>query len=96
MWLVLIVQVSWSYKNFPEYWVLYDKKYANHNWFIFRDCIQGVGYSVLKKAYEILDKIDEDEVEVSIKPTFNDIHIFNLFSLVHSLILVLLDNKKGP
>ena len=31
---------------------------------IFRDCIQGVGYSVLKKAYEILDKIDEDEVEV--------------------------------
>ena len=55
-----------------------------------------MGYSVLKKAYEILDKIDEDEVEVSIKPTFNDIHIFNLFSLVHSLILVLLDNKKGP
>ncbi|GFO07829.1 serine/threonine-protein kinase nek4-like [Plakobranchus ocellatus] len=28
-----------------------------------KDCIQGVGYSVLKKAYEILDKIDEDEVE---------------------------------
>ncbi|RUS91961.1 hypothetical protein EGW08_000174 [Elysia chlorotica] len=28
-----------------------------------KDCIQGVGYSVLKKAYEILDRIDEDEVE---------------------------------
>ena len=24
-----------------------------------------MGYSVLKKAYEILDRIDEDEVEVS-------------------------------
>ncbi|XP_005089290.1 serine/threonine-protein kinase Nek4 [Aplysia californica] len=28
-----------------------------------KDCIQGVGYASLKKAYEILDKIDEDEVE---------------------------------
>ncbi|KAK6993721.1 serine/threonine-protein kinase Nek4 [Biomphalaria glabrata] len=28
-----------------------------------KDCIKGVGYTVLKKAYEILDKIDEDEVE---------------------------------
>ncbi|CAL1534577.1 unnamed protein product [Lymnaea stagnalis] len=28
-----------------------------------KDCIQGVGYGALKKAYEILDKIDEDEVE---------------------------------
>ncbi|KAH9504854.1 Serine/threonine-protein kinase Nek4 [Bulinus truncatus] len=28
-----------------------------------KDCIKGVGYTVLKKAYEILDRIDEDEVE---------------------------------
>ncbi|BFZ08682.1 hypothetical protein BsWGS_11721 [Bradybaena similaris] len=27
------------------------------------DCIKGVGYQALKKAYEILNKIDEDEVE---------------------------------
>ncbi|XP_059151041.1 serine/threonine-protein kinase Nek4-like isoform X2 [Physella acuta] len=28
-----------------------------------KDCIQGVGYTALKRAYEILDKIDEDEIE---------------------------------
>ena len=30
-----------------------------------RDCVQGVGYPVLKKAYDILDHIEEDEVEVT-------------------------------
>ncbi|XP_076448462.1 uncharacterized protein LOC143285126 [Babylonia areolata] len=28
-----------------------------------KDCVKGVGYSVMKKAYDILDKIEEDEVE---------------------------------
>ena len=30
----------------------------------FRDCVKGVGYEILKKAYEILDRIEEEEVEV--------------------------------
>ena len=30
----------------------------------FRDCIKGVGWNVLKQAYEILGRIEEDEVEV--------------------------------
>ncbi|XP_025107809.1 serine/threonine-protein kinase Nek4-like [Pomacea canaliculata] len=28
-----------------------------------RDCVQGVGYAVLKKAYDILNHIEEDEIE---------------------------------
>ncbi|KAK7102610.1 serine/threonine-protein kinase Nek4-like [Littorina saxatilis] len=28
-----------------------------------KDCVQGVGYPILKKAYDILDHIEEDEVE---------------------------------
>lgn len=32
----------------------------------YRDCVQGVGYAVLKKAYDILDHIEEDEVEVTV------------------------------
>ena len=30
----------------------------------FRDCIKGVGWEILKRAYEILSRIEEDEVEV--------------------------------
>jgi len=29
-----------------------------------RDCIKGVGWPILKNAYEILGRIEEDEVEV--------------------------------
>ena len=33
--------------------------------YIFRDCIKGVGWEILKRAYEILSRIEEDEVEVT-------------------------------
>ena len=35
-------------------------------WFTsFRDCIKGVGWNILKDAFEILGRIDEDEIEVT-------------------------------
>lgn len=33
---------------------------------IYRDCIQGVGWDILKNAFEILGRIEEDEVEVMV------------------------------
>jgi hypothetical protein len=40
--------------------------------YIFRDCIKGVGWPVLKQAYEILGRIEEDEVEVNISTALHN------------------------
>lgn len=64
--------------------------------FVFRDCIKGVGYQALKKAYEILNKIDEDEVEVgTLGAILSDSGYFSLYNIRIFCFMVSLFVKTG-
>lgn len=42
----------------------------------FRDCIRGLGVEKLKRAYDVLDNIENDEVEVIIDLCNSDLMIY--------------------
>lgn len=41
------------------------------SFFLSRDCVRGVGFEVLHKAFEILSNIEDDELEVRVLLSFH-------------------------